>query len=109
MPTQETAYENVVISPAERQGALVHVIRGGKTVGPAASDELPYILASYPAVAALASGDGKAALEALARARAGYEAAAEALTRERAELEVRCAKMRKAEGAARKLAEALAP
>ena len=82
--------------------------RGGKSVTPAASDELPYILANFPAVAALASGDGKAAMEALARARAGYEAAAEALKRERAELEARVAEVRKADAAAKKLAEALA-
>ena len=47
-------------------------------------------------------------MEALARARAGYEAAAEALKRERAELEARVAEVRKADAAAKKLAEALA-
>ena len=100
--------ENVVISPGKRQGALVHVIRGNKSVDAAPAEDLAQIIADYPVVAALATGEGKAAIEALHRARAGYEEAAAALKRERAELEVRCAKMRKAEAAAKKLAEALA-
>lgn len=101
---QPVARENIVISPSKRGGALIHIYRGERKLGPAASDEIVFINRTMPDIAAFASGDVGAALAALEQARKAYEEGSAALARERAELEQRASKLRGVETRARALA-----
>ncbi len=107
---QPVARENVVISPAKRQGAFIHVYRGANrcTLSPAASDEVVFITRTMPDIAALASGEVAAALAGLEQARVAYEQGSAALAREREDLAVRLTKVRSLERRAAALAKELA-